>query len=234
MRKFILSKVPLILVIIAFAIFNVIYWPVVGPHISKLHAGAWIAYGFMCAGFAITGALTFIRLRSKTNFTATLPVFFADVGYLVVAAIFNVIAFIVSIKSPEWIYVLVVNAVLLLLFLGALLMAYKSFARVEDNTARRTQKVRQFRTYAIEIGSLKDLTEDPEIIAELDKLQEDVNYSSTAGNSATAEKEVMFGEKIEELNSLLSAGADKEEVMKGIKDAQRILKVRNQLLMANK
>ena len=81
---------------------------------------------------------------------------------------------------------------------------------------------------------MKDLTEDEEIIKELDKLQDDVNYSSTAGNSATAEKEVMFGEKIEELNSLLSSGADKEEVMKGIKEASRILKVRNQLLMANK
>ena len=44
----------------------------------------------------------------------------------------------------------------------------------------------------------------------------------------------MFGEKIEELNSLLSVGADKEEVMKGIKEAQRLLKVRNQILMANK
>lgn len=232
MKKLITTKVPLLIVIIACAIFNVIFWPITATHIDAVKAGQWVGYAFIMVAFAITAALTFIPLRSKTNFTATFPMFFTVVGYFAIALIFNLI--VVFIPSKEIVYVFVVNGVLLLIFLALLLISYKSFSRTEDNTARRDARMKQFRLYAVEVGSAKDAAQDEEVKSLLKKLQEDIKFSSPASNANTVEKEVEFEEKIQQINELVNKGADKEEILKAINDANRILKVRNQILMATK
>ena len=232
MKKIITGKVPLLIVIIACAIFNVIFWPITATHIDQIKAGQWVGYAFIMVAFAITAALTFIPLRSKNNFTATLPVFFTVMGYFAIAFLFNLIMVFIPLDNVT--ATCVVNGVLLLLFLALLLVSYKSFARTEDNTARREARVKQFRMYAIEVGSAKDAAQDEEVKNLLAKLQEDVNYSSPASNANTVEKEVEFEEKVQQINELVNNGADKEEILKAINDANRILKVRNQILMATK
>lgn len=232
MKKLITTKAPLLIVLIACAIFNVVFWPITATHIDAVKAGQWVGYAFVMVAFAITAALTFIPLKSKNNFTATLPVFFSVVAYFAIAFLFNLI--VVFIPSKEVVYVFVVNGVLLLLFLVLLIMSYKSFSRTEDNTARREARVKQFRTYAIEVGAAKDAAQDEEVKGLLKKLQEDIKFSSPASNANTVEKEVEFAEKIQQINELVNNGANKEEVLKAINDANRILKVRNQILMATK
>lgn len=232
MKKFITSKVPLIVIILALAIFNVIFWPIVGPKIQHSMACLWVGYGFLTAAFVIVGALTFIPLKSKNNFVATLPVFFTAMIYFGIALIVNIIF--MCIKSNNITAPLVINGILLLLFLIFLVISYKSFSRVEDNTQRREQRVKQFRTYAIEVSSIKEVAADDEVKAALAKLQDNINYSSTASNANTVEKEVEFAEKIQQIDGLVNNNGEKEEILKAISDAERILKVRNQILMATK
>lgn len=232
MKKFITGKVPLIVVILAFAIFNVIFWPITAQHIKEVQASQWVGYGFLCGAFVITGALTFIPLKSKNNFVATLPVFFTVVAYFGIAFIVNLIF--LFIKTNNITPAMVINGVLLLLFLIFLVISYKSFNRTEVNTERREARVKQFRTYAIEVSSIKDVAADDEVKAALAKLQDNINYSSTASNANTVEKEVEFAEKIQRIDGLVNGGAEKEEILKAINDAERILKVRNQILMATK
>ena len=232
MKKLITTRVPLLIVIIACAIFNVVFWPITATHLDAVKAGQWVGYAFIMVAFAITAALTFIPLRSKNNFTSTLPVFFSVVGYFAIAFIFNLI--VVFIPNKEIVYVFVVNGVLLLIFLALLIVSYKSFSRTEDNTARREARMKQFRLYAVEVGSAKDAAQDEEVKGLLKKLQEDIGFSSPASNANTVEKEVEFAEKIQQINELVNKGADKEEILKAINDANRILKVRNQILMATK
>ena len=232
MKKIITGKVPLLIVIIAFAIFNVIFWPITAQHINEIKACQWIGYAFLCVAFVITGAMTFIPLKSKNNFTATLPVFFTVVAYFAVALIANLIM--IFIRSNNITAPLVINGVLLLLFAAFLLISYKSFDRTEVNTERREQRVKQFRLYAMEVGSAKEAATDPEVKEELRKLQEDIGYSSPATNANTVEKEVEFAEKVQQINELVNSGAAKEEILKAINEANRLLKVRNQILMATK
>lgn len=232
MKKLINGRLPLLIVIIAFAIFNVIFWPITATHIDEVKAGQWVGYIFISVAFVITGALTFIRLRSQNNIVSGLPMFFSVCGYFGVAFLINLIA--VFIPSKEVVWIIVLNSVLILLFVAALLIAYKMLSRAEDNTARREARVKQFRLYAAEIGAVKDAAQDDEIKSKLAALQDNVNYSSPATNASSVEKEVEFSEKIQQINNMVNSGAEKEEILKAINDAERILKTRNQILMATK
>ncbi|MCQ2800493.1 MAG: hypothetical protein MJ216_00865 [Bacilli bacterium] len=232
MKKLINGRLPLLIVIIAFAIFNVIFWPITATHIDEVKAGQWVGYIFISVAFVITGAITFIPLKSKNNFVSTLPMFFSVCGYFAIAFIINLIA--VFIPSKEVVWIIVLNSVLILLFAAALLISYRTLSRTEDNTARREARVKQFRLYAAEINSIKDAAQDEEVKRKLASLQDNVNYSSPATNASTIEKEVEFSEKIQQINDMVNSGVEKEEILKAINDAERILKTRNQILMATK
>lgn len=229
MKKILTSRVPLLLVIICFAILNCVFWPIAAPSLSASKATLWIGYGFLTGTFVIVALMTFIKVYNKNTVTSLAPIFLVTTGYLTLSAIINIIA--MALNSENYIWALVTNFILLLLFVAAFLVANKHFARVNENTARRETRVRDWRMTAVDVSGLIAFSSDDEVTAALKKLKEDIEYSSSASSEKTKNVEEELDEQIITIKSMLKNNMDKETVLKAIHVAESILKNRNQILM---
>ena len=229
MKKFLTSRVPLLLVIISLALFNVVFWAIVGKHIDALHIGLWIAYGFLTTAFVVVGAVTFIPVKNKNTIASFSLIFIVTTAFLGLSLLINII--VMAVNSDDFVWPLVLNAIVLFVYMAAMLIAYKHLSRVDDNTVARETRMRDWRTVSINVTGLFNLTDDAEVLAALKKFREDIDCSSTASSEATKETEKELDEQIITIKSLLKAGSDKETVLKAIRVAGGILKTRNQLLM---
>ena len=234
MKKFITGRVPLILVGIALLILNVVFWPIVGPKLDgdTIKSSLWVGYGFLTGAFVIVGATTFIKIHNKNVVTSLAPIFLVTMSYFVLAIILNVICMIIN--TDEIIAQIVINAVLILLFVAALIIAYKHFSRVNDNTAKREERMEGWRMVSINISSLLAFATDEEVKAALKKLKENVDYSSSHGNEKTKAIEEELNEQIITIKSMLKNGSEKDTTLKAIAVAEALLKNRNQFLMVTK
>ncbi len=232
MKKFITSHVPLLLVVICFLILNCVFWPIVGTELGKdpssIHITVWLGYGFVTGCYVLCGLVTFLKVFNKNVVTSFAPIFIVTFGYLVVASIFNLIGMIVN--TDNYLWDLITNIILLLIFVAVFLIVYKHFTRVDDNTKRREERVKDWRTIAVTVSNLKSYSEDEEINSAITKLYDDVKYSSSASSDKTKEIETEFEEQITAIKMMLKNDSDKETVLKALKTAEKILQNRNQLL----
>ena len=228
MSKFFKTKTPLILVMILFALFNVIFWVCVNP--KEAHATVWVGYAFLMLAIIILGAMTFLfKLKSDTTLTTLAAVLYLAVAYFGVAFLLNLI--LMFFNSEKATAGIVLNVILLLIFAAAFVILYKSFSRVQDNTAAREKRMRELRLTSVKVSGLTYLTTDPEIIAAIRKFKDDIDNSSSRGNESTQVVEEQLDQQIDVIRTLLTNGADNEAVLRALRGAEGLLKQRNQLLI---
>ena len=228
MSKFFKTKTPLILVMILFALFNVIFWVCVNP--KEAHATVWVGYAFLTLAIIILGAMTFLfKLKSDTTLTTLAAVLYLAVAYFIVAFLLNLILMLVNGEKAT--AGIVLNVILLLIFAAAFVILYKSFSRVQDNTAAREKRMRELRLTGVKVSGLTYLTTDPEIIAAIRKFKDDIDNSSSRGNESTQVVEEQLDQQIDVIRTLLTNGADNEAVLRALRGAEGLLKQRNQLLI---
>ena len=228
MSKFFKTKTPLILVMILFALFNVIFWVCVNP--KEAHATVWVGYAFLTLAIIILGAMTFLfKLKSDTTLTTLAAVLYLAVAYFIVAFLLNLILMLVNREKAT--AGIVLNVILLLIFAAAFVILYKSFSRVQDNTAAREKRMRELRLTGVKVSGLTYLTTDPEIIAAIRKFKDDIDNSSSRGNESTQVVEEQLDQQIDIIRTLLTNGADNEAVLRALRGAEGLLKQRNQLLI---
>lgn len=229
MKKFVTGRVPLLIVIIAFLIFNCIFWPIVATNdISNTKTTLWLGYGFICGVFLICALTTLIKVHNKNVSISILPIFIVTSGYLAVSLLLNIIAMIVN--SDEYLWALIINLILLLGYIAFFLVAYKHFARVNDNTAIRETRMKDWRLVAVSVSGIISFTDDPDIKKELNDLYTTIKCSSSASNANTKEVENELNDQITTIKSLIKNGADKKNILDAIKIAKALLKARNQML----
>ena len=235
MKKFLNTRVPLILVIILCAVIQVIFWPIVTSDIvgdiALLKSGVWVGYAFLNVAFIVVGAITFLKIKSKSVIQALVPFFIACCLYLAASVLLNII---VMVFNLDYLIPLVINLVFTLLFGAALLIIYKSFSRVAENTAAREERMATARITQAEVIGLKNLTSDAEILAEIKKLIDDFTYSSTRSTPETLRYDEDFKKDVAAVESLLKMNAEKDAIIKAINVARNTLKLRNQVLLASK
>ena len=228
MSKFFKTKTPLILVMILFALFNVIFWVCVNP--KEANATVWVGYAFLTLAIIILGAMTFLfKLKSDTTLTTLAAVVYLAVAYFGVAFLLNLILMLVNGEKAT--AGIVLNVILLLIFAAAFVILYKSFSRVQDNTAAREKRMRELRLTSVKVSGLTYLTTDPEIIAAIRKFKDDIDNSSSRGNESTQVVEEQLDQQIDVIRTLLTNGADNEAVLRALRGAEGLLKQRNQLLI---
>ncbi len=230
MKKFITGKVPLLLVIIGFLILNCVFWPIVASKdISTAKASVWLGYGFLTGTFIVCGLSTLIKVYNKNVSTSLLPIFLVTSGYLGVSSIFNII--VMAVNTDNYIWGLIVNLILVLLYLAFFLVAYKHLTRVNDNTARRETRMKDWRLVAVSVSNILSYTTDSDVKKELNELYESIKNSSTASNEKTKEIEEELNEQIVTIKSLIKNGAEKAAILNAIVIAKALLKNRNQILV---
>lgn len=228
MNAFIKKKTPFLIVCLLFILFNLLFFVLVPYDTAKV--SIWLSYAFLVVAFLIVGCITlFLKLENKRNMTTLIPLFYATVFYFALTLVANVILMLVNSENatPD----VVINAVILILFAITFLLAYKSFGRVADNSARQTARVQALRELSVKVNSLTFFTKDADVVNAIRKLKADVDDSSSAGTEASRTYEEQFAEQIETIRVLLTSGAEKDAVLAAVEAAGNLLKVRNQMLM---
>ncbi len=228
MSKFFKTKTPLILVALLLVLFNVIFWVSVKP--AEANATVWVGYAFLTLAIIILGAMTFIfKLKSDTTMTTLVAVLYLAMGYFAVAFILNLILMLVNGEKAT--AGIILNVIVLILFLAVFVILYRSFSRVQDNTAAREKRMRELRMTGVKVSGLTYLTTDQEIIAAIRKFKDDIDNSSSRGNENTQAIEEQLDQQIDIIRTLLTNGADNEAVLRALRGAEGLLKQRNQLLI---
>lgn len=231
MQKFLKSKTPLLIVVLLCVLFNLIFF--VSVPYDKAKATLWIGYAFIMLSFLILGGVAgFFKLKSKNTMTTIWPLMCTLTGYFAVSFVLNFILMLVN--SEEVKAALVLNFVVLILAAIIFVIALRSFSRVSENTEKREKRVRELRTTVIKIGSLVYLSKNDEVTKAINKLKQNASYSSSAGTPETEEYEQQLDAQIEIIRQLLNNNADKADVLQAIKEAESILKTRNQMLLATR
>lgn len=228
MSKFFKTKTPLILVALLLVLFNVIFWVSVKP--AEANATVWVGYAFLTLAIIILGAMTFIfKLKSDTTMTTLVAVLYLAIGYFAVAFILNLILMLVNGEKAT--AGIILNVIVLILFIAVFVILYRSFSRVQDNTAAREKRMRELRMTGVKVSGLTYLTTDQEIIAAIRKFKDDIDNSSSRGNENTQAIEEQLDQQIDIIRTLLTNGADNEAVLRALRGAEGLLKQRNQLLI---
>ena len=228
MSKFFKTKTPLILVALLLVLFNVIFWVSVKP--AEANATVWVGYAFLTLAIIILGAMTFIfKLKSDTTMTTLVAVLYLAMGYFAVAFILNLILMLVNGEKAT--AGIILNVIVLILFAAIFVILYRSFSRVQDNTAAREKRMRELRMTGVKVSGLTYLTTDQEIIAAIRKFKDDIDNSSSRGNENTQAIEEQLDQQIDIIRTLLTNGADNEAVLRALRGAEGLLKQRNQLLI---
>ena len=228
MSKFFKTKTPLILVALLLVLFNVIFWVSVKP--AEANATVWVGYAFLTLAIIILGAMTFIfKLKSDTTMTTLVAVLYLAMGYFAVAFILNLILMLVNGEKAT--AGIILNVIVLILFAAIFVILYRSFSRVQDNTAAREKRMRELRMTSVKVSGLTYLTTDQEIIAAIRKFKDDIDNSSSRGNENTQAIEEQLDQQIDIIRTLLTNGADNEAVLRALRGAEGLLKQRNQLLI---
>lgn len=230
MKKFITGRVPFLLICIAFVALNVCFWPIVcSKGIENAKTSVWIGYGFLAGAFAICAACTFLKMFNKNVQVALIPLFKVSTSYLSFSIIFNIIA--MCVNTDNYIWVVVIDSLIVLFYLAAFLITFKHFDRVNTNTQVREKRMKDWRLVATSVSSILSFVEDKDVKIALNKFYEHVKTSSTASSEVTRSVEEELEEQIITIKSLVRNDADKESILKAIKVAEALLKERNQKLM---
>ena len=232
MKNFLKTKTPFVIVCLVFALFVGLFF--VFTDLDKANAGKWVGFSFTVLAFVIAGSFAFFfQLKSKNTMTAMWAPIYATAGYFAVTFLVNFIVMLVNSKS--WKGAVVLNIIILVLYAIVFLVSYKSFSRVADNTAVREARMASLRELSIKVNALTFLAKDESVKRAIKTLKEDIDYSSSAGTSATASYEQQLEDYVVTIQSVLTSPAYTEEAaLEAIANMANILKVRNQLLMATR
>ena len=231
MKKFLTTKVALIIVGLLALLFNVVFWAIVG---SELGAGKqmgttlWISYAMVMVSFGVAGAITFIKPGAKSARLAMVPLFYATWIYVGVCLVMNMIfMFVNTSEKGGYIADIVLNAILLIIYAIFMVIAYKYFSRVNTIFEKKEERVVRHFNWSSKISSLISLAEHDEVKVALVEFRRIMNYSSSGSNEKTADADAKLEEELDNLEVLIKSGAPVEEQMRAVKFARVALDERN-------
>lgn len=233
MKKFFSTKIPFIILLIAFAVFNILFFVIAGSThaLQGQCAGLWISFVFLELSFVAVGCVAlFVNLKSKSAMTALIPLLYVCGGYLGISVLAN--AILMAVSRRHWQAPVIVNVLLIGLAAALFVVAYRAFSRVRDNTEHQKAKVQELRQTAIKVNSLVYLAKDEDVKKAIRQLKEDLDYSSPMSGPECAEYEQQLAEMIDTLKVMLTSNGEKESILAAVEEAEGLLRVRNQTLMA--
>lgn len=228
MLKFLKSKTLFIVIALLFVLFNVLFFSIADLKAAKL--SMWLGYGFITFSFVVMACIALLfKMKTLNSLTAVMPMYTFTLIYFLVTVVAN--AVMMGINFDSYIAPVVTNVVLIILYAIAFLIAYKSFSRVDDNQQMMKERAQKKMFSFMQVQSLSGLTDDVDIVKAIKRLKETTDMSSPASTPATEPFEAEFNNKISLIQMHLSGEYDKQEILKELDEANRILKQRNQTLM---
>ena len=195
----------------------------------------WGGFAFINLAFVLIGVVLFaLQLNKTVIFNNTMIAYIFSAVYFVITFILNLIYMIIFDKNNGYKEVFIPNIIIVLLYVAAMIVAYRGMSHMSSVTKKTEEKVAQRRLTTAKVDFILNGAENEAVKKALFDLKEDVQYCDPIGVEATAELEKEFESKLDAVGALISGGAEEEEVLKAIKAAKNQLKYRNEVLKASK
>ena len=235
--KFLQGNTGKLIVGIGALAFNVVFWVIVAVAVKleNTHATLWWGYGFAMFSFLPLLGVMFIPIKNRLSGHVLNGLYGVTALYMGLTFVMNLIFMIVNTDHQGgFVTQIVLNVLLLLAYIALAFIFIKRFSKVQANDIKREEQMRDLKLVFTKVSAVSNQAEDPEVKAELIKLRQRVNNSSSAGNEHTQEYDKQFEDQINVVQDMLNANVEKEEVLKAIKVANNILTTRNQILLSTR
>lgn len=235
--KFLQGNTGKLIVGIGALAFNIVFWVIIlaAVKIDNTRATLWISYGFIMLSFLVLLGLMFIPIKNRLSGHTLNGLYGVTALYMGFTLLLGIIFMIVNTSEQGGVIpAVVLNVLLLLAYIALALIFIKRFSKVQANDIKREEQMRDLALVFTKVSAVSNQAEDPEVKAELIKLRQRVNNSSSAGNEHTQEYDKQFEDQINVVQDMLNANVEKEEVLKAIKVANNILTTRNQILLSTR
>lgn len=235
MKKLFSSKLAFIISLIVFVVFNALFFIIAGSTgaLKHMKAGMWVSFAFLEVTFIIICCMTlFLKAKSGSSVTALIPVYSIFGGYVVISFVANLIMLFATGKL--WQIPLIINILIHAAFFILFFIKVRYLSSVNAKTEHKNAKVQELRQTTIKVNSLIYLAKDEEVKKAIRKLKETLDYSSPMSTPECAEYEQQLAEMIDTLKTLLSTDSDSETILSAVAEAENVLRIRNQMLMATR
>ncbi len=235
--KFLQGNTGKLIVGIGALAFNIVFWVIIlaAVKIDNTRATLWISYGFIMLSFLVLLGLMFIPIKNRLSGHTLNGLYGVTALYMGFTLLLGIIFMIVNTSEQGGVIpAVVLNVLLLLAYVALAFIFIKRFSKVQANDMKREEQMRDLKLVFVKVSAVSNQAEDPEVKAELIKLRQRVNNSSSAGNEHTQEYDKQFEDQINVVQDMLNANVEKEEVLKAIKVANNILTTRNQILLSTR
>lgn len=164
------------------------------------------------------------KFRTAESYARALPGVAVAYIYLLLQIGLGIGATYAGIPSPiVFFFASVILIVAVLVFLSIAAGGSKHSKHIQEKTEVKTSWMKNFR---VSCADLADNVKDPETKKAVERLIEEIKYSSTASAPELVEDEAKLEEAINVLRSAISSG-DKDEIIEKANLAMRALEVRN-------
>ena len=233
--KDMLKKYASTLIIALVMVIFIVCALVIPEDLSQANVMFWAGFGFILFAFVAFGAVTVVSKRDERMLvSSTLLVYSVPVIYLVVTFILNICYMTFGYSADNKVAAFLPNVIILILAVIGMVIVYKSASHVSATDKKIEEKVKVVKLNTLKVNTLIYKVTDPDVKRSLTKLKDAAQYSDPMGVPATAEIEAQFEQCLQVLEDLIASGADKENLLQAIHDADSTLKIRNELLKANK
>lgn len=200
-------------------------------------AASWIAFAFCIVSLVIGFFITLYAFKKDEKLVSKVygfPVFRVGAIYTIAQLVIGVIvcALGVFIIVPSWI-VLIASIILLALAAIGFLATDNTRDIISEQDSSVVESTKQVSLFNLNIASVIDCCDKPEIKTELEKLAEEFRYSDPVSSDETKEIEAVIAEKIQVLKESLATDSD-EALKAKIVEIKRSLADRNRICKATK
>lgn len=221
-RNIVYLIVPVVIVML---IYNIWFFALIGLYIPN----QWIVYAFTMFAFIMQIVISFwLKDINETNAYVSSTTYIIGIVYIVIQIILGrVFMFIPNGKIICTIELIICSSFLILLF--GMGMAKNVIRQTEKNDENKISFVKNMN---IRIMRLKLQNENSEIVKELDKLEDALNYSDPVSNHQLEEMELEFESLVQKIE--IAVKTNSNEIYGLISQALKVLEERNDLCKLTK
>ena len=200
-------------------------------------AASWITFAFCIVSLVIGFFITLYAFKKDEKLVSRVygfPVFRVGAIYTIAQLVIGVIVCVLGafIIVPSWI-VLIASIIIIALAAIGFLATDNTRDIISEQDSSVVESTKQVSLFNLNIASVIDCCDKPEIKTELEKLAEEFRYSDPVSSDETKEIEAVIAEKIRVLKDSLATDSD-EALKAKIVEIKRSLADRNRICKATK
>ena len=230
-----LSK-KLLSTVIAFALILLVFVVLVTVIPFEKNGASWVAFAFGVISIIATCAILIYSFGKGKNVTCKIygfaPLKLAKI-YITVQMIASALFLILGAFVPVPAWIAVVVCIIIVAFAGiGLIVVDNTVDIITEIDEKAEAQIKEIKTFTVNIGSIKAICKNSDVIPHLERLEEAFRYSDPVSSDATAPLEENLKAEIATLTTLVATNS--ENAVSKIQEIEALLSSRNAVCKLSK